>query len=90
MSELEIWKFPLPVIDMPVIDMPAGAKVLTVAMQRDTLCVWATVDPNRSQENRWFCVRGTGHTMTGAEGDYIGTVMLEQGALVFHVFEAKP
>lgn len=89
MSGLQIWKFILPVLDMPTVEMPVGAKVLTVASQNDLLCVWATVDPETSLEMRQFCVRGTGHTLTDDEGAYVGTAMFQQGALVFHVFEAQ-
>lgn len=86
----EVWKFILPVIDRPLVEMPVGAKVLIAAAQRLDLCVWAIVDPDENRETRAFCVRGTGHAMTGEEGAYVGSAMFDQGRMVFHVFEAKP
>ncbi len=83
-----IWKFAIPVrIDTETyVHMPLDARVLTIAAQRDDLCLWAIVEPNTRCERRYFCVRGTGHTL-GDVGEYVGTAHMANG-LVWHVFEA--
>lgn len=83
-----VWKFPLPIADDVVLEMPVGARVLAVDTQHETICLWALVDPDAETQQRGFCVRGTGHPFTGSEGEYLGTAMLRDGVLVFHVFEA--
>ena len=85
---MTIWKFSLPVADRCVLSMPAGARVLCVQTQDGYPCIWAMVDPDKPNESRLFMVRGTGHEMGDAVGmPYIGTFQMEQGQLVFHVFD---
>ena len=66
--------------------MPRGAEVLTVQMQREVLCVWAVVDPDAEKEQRKFIVYGTGHEYDSIKGEYVGTVQIHGGDLVWHVF----
>lgn len=69
--------------------MPQGAQILTAAEQRGDICVWALVDPTAPLVERAFTVVGTGkdadHLTDAAQ--YVGTVLLVHGALVFHVFD---
>lgn len=83
-----IWKFPLPIEDFVLLDMPKGAKVLTVQTQQETVCLWAIVNPNNETEKRGFYIVGTGHPFPKHASDYVGTVQVRNGFLVFHVFEA--
>lgn len=72
------------------VEMPKGAKVLTAQLQHGEICVWAEVQPDAPTEQRHFEVFGTGHPMhedMGTSREYINTVQLEGGALVFHVYE---
>lgn len=80
------------------ISMPAGAEVLSVHVQRGEVCMWALVDTEARMVNRKFGVFGTGHTVDPCpQGDhlgpnrwhFLGTVLLENDSLVFHVFEAR-
>lgn len=82
-----IWKFELDTTDFQRIAMPKGATLLYVAVQRDTPCIWAEVDPEAKQFERSFAIYGTGHPMQAINRNYIGSYMLHGGALVFHVFE---
>lgn len=67
-----------------------GAKALTVQVQRGAACLWMLVDTNKPTGVRSFLVRGTGHDCSNA-ANYIGTFQIDEGdgALVFHLFEAK-
>jgi len=84
-----IWKFVLNPNDLKL-RIPAGAKILTAREQGDAVCIWAEVNPTAEPEERMFEVFGTGHDMPfepSVERTYIGTAMLNGGALVFHVYE---
>ncbi len=83
-----IWKYTLAIADDVELCMPEGARILTVAEQHGLPWLWAMVDPAAPKVARRLAIRGTGHPL-GDVGDYIGTFMLERGALVFHVFEAS-
>ena len=84
---MTIWKFPLEVTDEQVVEMPAGAQRLCVQTQGERLCLWALVDPDAPLMSRRFAVRGTGHSIEGDSGTYIGSAQQMRGALVWHVFE---
>lgn len=71
--------------------MPENAKVLTVQTQNGYPRLWALVEEKNPIEQRIFLTVGTGHELPelpeGKDGRYIATFQLENGELVFHVFE---
>lgn len=78
------------------VQMPEGAKVLSAHAQNGSVCIWALVDPSKPIVLRTFKVIGTGWKIEEPEFgspmtqlEFIGTVLLESGRLVFHVFEEK-
>lgn len=81
-----IWKFPFTIVDHPVLAMPAGAKILSVQVQRGVPCIWAEVDPEAREEARRFRLVGTGHEVDLAEHRHVGTFQVRED-LVFHLFE---
>jgi DNA-directed RNA polymerase subunit RPC12/RpoP len=85
----KIFKYPLPVDDEIAISMPEGSEILTVQVQGTMPYIWAIVDTDAPITTRYLCIRGTGHAFKGNEGKYIGTYQLDNGALVFHVFEER-
>lgn len=86
-----IYKYDLPVVDKAVVSMPKGAEVLTVQVQNDwpdsQVRLWAKINLEAPIESRMFFVVGTGHPMPVEAGRFIGTFQLNEGRLVFHVFE---
>lgn len=83
-----IWKFPILVHDDQSIEMPRGADILWVDNQQGQPCIWARVNPYAPKEQRRIRIFGTGHPMPDELGDYVGTFMMKDGALVFHLYEA--
>ena len=83
-----IWKYALEVNDEQYIDAPAGALSLCVQTQKGNPCIWFKVDPYKPKEKRRIITHGTGHSVPGTTGDYIGSYQLKDGDLVFHVFES--
>ena len=90
---MTIWKYVLKPIC--ALEMPKGAQILSVHAQassvHEDICMWALVDPTQTKEIREFAVFGTGHPVPpGANMKFLGTAMLNEGRLVFHVFEVLP
>ena len=86
-----VFKYPLQVKDKQEIQMPVGAEILCVQVQGGTPCLWAKVDTEAAYDiKRTIRIYGTGHHINQDEPlDYIGTFQLENGVLVFHVFELR-
>ena len=83
-----VFKYAVPVAGYYTIaKMPHNAEILTVQMQRGEPFVWAMVDdedaPKYQRIFRWL---GTGHPADDA-GKYVGTIQLDGGALIFHLFD---
>lgn len=82
---MQVWKFPL-LPDTPV-KMPEGAKILKVDQVRGDAFIWALVDKEADLEERRFTVVGTGWEADLDRRTYHGTFIMNDGDLVFHVFE---
>lgn len=86
-----VWKFVLwPYPDPFEVGMPGGSKILSVRIQRGEVCLWALVDSEASHaEVRRFHIVGTGHPIRQDldKLQFIDTVLMDEGTLVWHVFE---
>lgn len=84
-----IWKYQISIQGRSTILVPEGAKFLHVDQQdatRHMLCLWAEVEGVALQEPRVFHVIGTGYAFPEVDLDYIGTVLMYGGQLVWHVY----
>ena len=85
------YAFPLEAVSSRVgFHLPAGAKILSVGNQDESLCVWAVVDtsPGHLYEWRILAVAGTGHQPPLSDSAvFLGTVLFGGGQLVLHVFD---
>jgi hypothetical protein len=72
-------------------EFPVGYKILSVGAQAEEICVWVehsveAQTTHRSEvEFTIIPTGGTGHE-EGSIGNYVGTVLLFRGSLVFHIF----
>jgi hypothetical protein len=82
-----IWKFTLEPEETQWISMPKGAKLLHVGVQYGKPRLWAQVEIDAPEEQRQIKIMGTGMVTENEVGPYIGTFMMDDGTLVFHVFE---
>jgi hypothetical protein len=83
-----IYKYAIPAADSFQIDLPQSAKILTVQVQCDGVKIWAVVNPEEPKRTRHFQLVPTGVPFfDGATTVYVGTFQLQDGALVFHLFE---
>lgn len=83
-----IWKVQLETTDKQTIKLPIGAELLSVQVQNNIPCIWALVYPDMGKGNIQIEIYGTGHPIKDkVERRFIGTYQLNDGELVFHVFE---
>lgn len=88
-SSRSIYKYPIDITDEQAVYMPKGSTILHVAEQQGRVCLWAMVDPGAKTATRRILVFGTGHPCDDAIGmNYVGSVLIAGGQLVFHVFDA--
>lgn len=84
-SPFTVYKHTLHLDDTVEVVMPQGTELLSVGEQNGMLCLWARVDTRKPKVNRMFRIAGTGHP--APTGNFVGTVMMHGGALVWHVFD---
>jgi hypothetical protein len=70
------------------IEMPHGARILSADEQSNFICIWVLVDTNNKMAKRNIHICLTG----GDETDrivciHVGTVLLNNGTFVVHVFD---
>jgi hypothetical protein len=84
----QIWKYQivLKVDGVFWLDMPKGARILKLALQKGKPTLWAMVDINANTETRKFNLYLTGSPIVDEE-EYIGSVLLDDGDFVLHLFE---
>jgi hypothetical protein len=85
-----VYKYGFEINDDFELELPRGARILHVNVQHDCPCIWALVDPNAPKEMRKFHLAGTGHPididMRTTNYTHVGTFMMHEGKLVFHLF----
>lgn len=70
------------------INIPFGAEVLSVGMQQGVIQLWVWVNILAPEKARNFVIFGTGHTIPDTLNlRFIGTVQLDEGSFIYHVFE---
>lgn len=84
---MRVLKFPLAIADSQQVMMPAGASALHVGVQSGYPCLWALCDAMPLVSHTIY-VCGTGHAVPHS-AVYVGTFMMHEGGLEFHVF-AEP
>jgi len=82
-----IFKYTLPATTPAQIVMPTGATILVAQNQAEAVVIWAEVDTDLPLESRTFVTAMTGQTLPRGKKQFLGTVQLAGGALVFHVYE---
>lgn len=85
----KIFKYPLVVKGSNHIDMPECAEILCAQIQDNAPYLWALIDSDAPTITRRIYIIGTGHETPDNLGRYIGTVQMMDGALVWHIFDAK-
>jgi len=88
MKTKSIWKYQLLIKNTQKIEMPKNSEILCVQVQHNIPCIWVMVNlEEQSREFRTFIMHGTGHQFKNNGYTYIGTYQIEEGLLIFHLFE---
>jgi hypothetical protein len=85
-----IWKYQIFGSDI-IFSLPEGATVISFQAQRGVPTIWALVDTEKPLVPRKFRLYETGRELPPPPfaGRYIGTIQLENGDYVLHLFEAE-
>jgi hypothetical protein len=67
--------------------IPEGGHVLSAQIQDDKIMIWVLVNPTNPLVSRYFEYYGTGEEIYTNTMQFIGTVLMKGGSLVWHVFE---
>ena len=90
-----IWKYRIELVDSQTVHFPAVRYFLHAGQQGTgpygDLCLWFMVDPESAQVERTIRIYGTGHQIDKPEDElnYLASVVMGSGQLVWHVFEEK-
>lgn len=83
-----IWKYELQISESFRLELPKGANILCVQSQNGNPCLWAEVNNSeKDKEVKLLETFGTGHIFDSKPRKYLGTYQLQNGRLVFHVYE---
>lgn len=83
-----IWKYEISTTDIQSIDMPSDARIISVHTQYGKPCIWVECDPDCAIRKRvWIRTYGTGHPIEETNLKFIGTYLIHQDNLVFHIYE---
>ena len=84
-----VYKYPLKIDDYQQVILPVGAEILCVKLVNDMPFLWALIDKEQTYDEAiTIRIAGTGHDIK-ENVEYIDTILVEGGALVFHVFRVK-
>jgi hypothetical protein len=81
---IRIFKYPIQIVEYQEIYMQEGLIRHVGLDPYGTPCIWAEVQDTSDMIWRIVNIRGTGHAITGEEGNFIGTFVHDQ--CVWHVF----
>ena len=69
------------------LNLTAEAKILHVAEQYNGVCLWAELDTDAPGFSRSFCPVPTGGEVPYDSKGFVGTVLMMNGSLVYHIYE---
>lgn len=81
-----IWKHVITTDPVQAITIPQNIKPLKVDVQNGEPCFWYMLDPTAPMTTRHLRLFGTGHQIPSHCGEYVGTFMVDNDAIVIHVF----
>lgn len=87
---ITIYKYDIPKGGYFELELPVGAKILTTQVQYEIPRIWVLGDTEEKFEVRYFKLIATGRNYKidpNKIKQYIGTFQMEEGALIFHLFE---
>lgn len=87
---MTIFKYPLAVIDTQQLLLPPFSEILSAQLQGGRLTMWAMVNNEPPTEPRVIVIFGTGHAIPYRPSSLVFIDTVQQGPLVWHIFELLP
>lgn len=90
-----VYKYNLEFIEQQTIKIPSNT-ILSVENQKENIVVYALVDLDACNDGKYnyyeFIICGTGHYLDDniTDCNFLGTVSLANGNLMYHVFYRRP
>ena len=83
----QILKYTLEMMDSQIITIKSG-EIISVENQNEKIVIYVKTDNSTNEFNTEFLIYGTGHELADDidECDFLGTVKLSNGELMFHIF----
>ena len=82
-----VWRYPINTQGITELALPGGAQALSVNTLNERLYLWVLVDPDKHRTTRRFRLVVAGESFEASNPRYIGTSSIENGRVVFHLFE---
>lgn len=88
---MTVWKTALKPMNVQQVAIPRGAQILSAHMQDNMPTIWYLCDTDAPLEDREIAIVATGSAAPyPAEAHFIGTVLINGGSIVAHIFERNP
>ena len=81
-----VWKYTLAPAEEQILELPRGAKPVRVQNQNASMVMYWEVDNEQPKRKQKVFIVGTGQPLPKGDINYVDTVMLLQGTLVFHIY----
>ena len=82
-----IGKYTLEIRDEQILTLPIGSKILSAKEQFNTMVLYAIIDTEEEIKEFYFIrIYGTGHPFETPMYNYLDTVKLQDGRIMYHVF----
>lgn len=83
-----VWKYPIELTDDIIkLSLPQASQILDVDVQYNSINMWVKHESDNIKENRYFKWFGTGQPIDMTNLEFVKTLILHDGQLVFHLFE---
>lgn len=84
---MKIFKYEIPIEDEFTLKLPHSSQILSFQCQKGKPYIWVLHPENKPLVDHHFSLIGTGHHIKPCECNFIGTVQLLGGDLVYHLFQ---
>lgn len=81
-----VLKYVLKTEDHQVVTLPAFSVILSVCNQQENIVLYVNASDSDKTKDIDIYIHGTGHPVNQEASLFLGTVMLFDGCMVFHVF----
>ena len=88
MANRSIYKYKIDITDKQILTLPKGAKILSVINQFNVACIYAMVDTETTETEKYSLqCYGTGHPIRHDDSyKFLGTVAMLDGNFIYHLF----